>query len=446
MSTNWLELSTHQLHNSRRDVILGTVICSVFTFWLLKEQYPWVIQLWLASFSGVLISIYYFFSYFDFLFPHYKKNYSLKINTYLFLLFLGWAHWGYISIFIYPTTPTNISMFIAILVAGLSAGSVTVFLPSRRIVFCALTSILIPFAIGSYLHTLEFSKTLSVVTLLYCAVLLRAANQLHNVLYKQYVLALKNKNLLEELDAKNKDISENAKKAIVGDMASGLAHEVNNPLMTLMLEVELLEKKISHDKQIPTEKFLETFSHLKKNINRILEITKKLSHLYTKMKLEEFENIPFTKLIDSTLTSLNEQISTNAIAVETKIKTHQHLHCDPKEFSYALENIITNAIEACKDIQNERWIKLEADSKNEHIEIRIENNGPQIPKDQLEKIMHPFFSTRTLSGKLGLGLPIANSIIRNHRGSLSIDPSAPHTTFIIQMPIDIPTVAERSQV
>lgn len=446
MSTTWLELSTHQLQNSTRDVTLGTVICSGFTFWLLKEQYPGVIHLWFASFSLVLICIYYFFTGFDFLFYHHKKNYYFKIHAYLFFLFLGWAHWFYISVFLYPTTSAPTSMFIAILIAGLAAGSVTVFLPSRRIVVCALMSILIPFAIGSYLHTLEFSKTLSLVTLLYCAVLLRAANQLHNVLNKQHVLALKNKTLLEELDIKNKNISENAKKAIVGDMASGLAHEINNPLMTLMLEVELLEKKISQNQQIPVERFLETLSQLKKNINRILEITKKLSHLYSQTKFERLENIPFTTIINTTLTTLNEQISANDIEVDLRITTDPHLRCDPKEFSYAIENIITNAVEACKDISKDRWIKLRAENTNEHIEIRIENNGPHIPKEQLEKIMHPFFSTRTLSGKLGLGLPIANSIIRNHKGSLNIDENSPHTTFIIQMPIDTPTIIERSQV
>jgi signal transduction histidine kinase len=215
--------------------------------------------------------------------------------------------------------------------------------------------------------------------------------------------------------------------ALLGEISSGIAHEIRTPLGAIITGIKLIEKGIRN----PEEQTL-VFDLLKRETGRL---ERKVSELlsYARPRLP----LPTPTSLASLFEEVRMVLATNrelARGTEIKITLQPGLTTwplDADQIKEALLNICTNGLQALKGTGT---LTVEGKSFYEGVlEILIRDNGPGIPRDALPHIFKPFYSRRT--GGTGLGLAIAKDVIENHGGHITVT-SIPRlsTVFRITLP------------
>jgi PAS domain S-box-containing protein len=237
--------------------------------------------------------------------------------------------------------------------------------------------------------------------------------------------------LQEELIEKNK-------LAAVGQLAAGVAHELNTPLANIDLITEYL---LSYDDNV---------SILKKNLlkNELLDIKKEVK-LCGKIvqELLQFSRKIHLSLSKFSLKSLIQELISSAyfetefseknINIDSKIMEDIELVGDRSLLYQAFQNILRNAIDSFDDrIDRKPNIKINAVKEPDKFVINFKDNGIGIKKEDLPKIFEPFFTTKTIGQGTGLGLSIARGIIEKHKGKIIIKSiHGKGTELIVTLPL-----------
>jgi two-component system, NtrC family, sensor kinase len=240
---------------------------------------------------------------------------------------------------------------------------------------------------------------------------------------------------LKERDERLKDFTrkkfmESERLALVGQLAANVAHELNNPLQGIVTYSHLLLEKDSCDE--PTNQ------NIKKIViqaNRCRDIIRGLLDFSRQRKP------------DKTLSDINSILNDSISLVENQalfqnIKIVMHLDeslpkviIDPSQIVRVFINLVVNAAEAMEG-NGMLTITSRIDEFKQCIEVEVTDTGSGIPEENLEKIFDPFFTTKETGHGVGLGLAISYGIIKEHKGSISVDSEAGRgTTFTVRLPI-----------
>lgn len=222
----------------------------------------------------------------------------------------------------------------------------------------------------------------------------------------------------------------------IGEMAAGLAHEINNPLAIVIGNLEILEMELN-DKNVLDQ---DTKTIIKKAVNsasRITRIIKILRSLSVGSSEEGRKLTHIRTIVDDSLVLLQERILSNEIKLELKIANDLHLFCDSIQIEQVLINLLNNACDALESQPelNNKWIEVEAKSKENNIVINVSNNGTVITHDIIKKLFTPFFTTKPVGQGMGLGLVISRSIAVQHGGNLEASNNLGHTCFTLKIPL-----------
>lgn len=260
------------------------------------------------------------------------------------------------------------------------------------------------------------------------------------LLAKQIVILLQSKMRENQKEVLQRKIVEQEKKAaaasklaVLGEMSAGIAHEINNPLAIILAnsaELMLMAKQEVVNKDELT-KVAEGIERVSLRLARTVAALRSFSRDGECVKMEVFS---LDSIYSDTLELCRKKLSDQGV----QLRFNNHLpgvqiYCRPVEISQVLLNLLNNAIDAV----SEQEIKLvDWDTKffDGYIEISISNNGPMIPKDIRDKIMHPFFTTKAAGKGTGLGLSISQRIASSHGGSLILDDSSSSTKFVLKLP------------
>lgn len=235
-------------------------------------------------------------------------------------------------------------------------------------------------------------------------------------------------NLEEE---KQKTI-QNSKLATLGEMAAGLAHEVNNPLTIIFGYIRILEEELlSHENNY--EVMLKHVGLIKNAAQRAAKIVTNLKDFARDGSGDPFLDLPASQLISAVLDLCNERFKKNGIRLELDIVNDPNVYCRKIELSQVLLNLLFNAFDAIEEIK-EKWVKITAKEHKQYVEICIIDCGPGIPSDIAEKIFMPFFTTKKVGLGTGIGLSISQRIVLNHGGELFYDSSSNNTKFVVRLP------------
>ena len=198
-------------------------------------------------------------------------------------------------------------------------------------------------------------------------------------------------------------------------MAAELAHEIKNPLTSIKAAADLLSEGVYSSKLTDM---------IKQESERLNQLLKDFLML-TKTKQSNPVKIDVGKTIKRILETYRKKDK----EIEFIQKKDYVIYMDEKEFISAISNIIKNAFEWAKS-----KVKVVIDGTKDHIIIIVEDDGPGIPKEDINKIFEPFYTKRE-SGT-GLGLAIAKRIIVENQGYLFVDPNMKNgTRFVIQLPV-----------
>lgn len=255
----------------------------------------------------------------------------------------------------------------------------------------------------------------------------------------QYVLYIQDntekylqERLIKEQEAK---ILQSSKLASLGEMAAGVAHEINNPLAIINVAANKLSKLLKrNDITIPgIISSVETIEATVARISKIITVMRTISRESMEFRKEA---IPFIELIHDVFALCGERFKNNEVDLRLKITNSNQkssVFCDRVQLSQVLLNLLNNAYDATEGAK-ERWIEVRfwEDSQNDF--ICIENSGEKIRKDIVPKIFNPFFTTKEVGQGTGLGLSISKSIMDRHHGSIELAPNSRNTAFILKLP------------
>ena len=284
---------------------------------------------------------------------------------------------------------------------------------------------------------------------------------------------------LREINAKLTEakfsLVQSEKMAAIGQLAAGIAHEINNPMGFVSSNFEVLNKyfkRISKFLLYVNEKFQsKQFSENEEICKCGVEVEDKYKSLKLDLILNELDGIfidssdgiqRITEIVQSlrvfARSSADDEKDTNVLLtliqqvllitknetkyianVELDVPDDITLYCNRNQIGQVFVNILLNAAQAIKSQKQEGLgtIKISAIKINPDIMIRFEDDGPGIPKENLSKIFEPFFTTKEIGQGTGLGLSISYDIIVNkHNGSIEVQ-SEPGkgATFIVILPI-----------
>lgn len=229
---------------------------------------------------------------------------------------------------------------------------------------------------------------------------------------------------------------EQSKMASLGEMASEMAHEVNNPLMIIMGKSQLLQDKIS----TPNFDIVSCQSDLMQieiNCLRIDKLIKSLKSISRKADQDPFEDVSVFKLIDEAIEICKERFRKKRLNLYVRsdpiIDYTFTTKARPSEIVQVLVNLLNNSYDAICN-QDRGWIRINVSLAYEIYNIEVVDSGAKIEADVAKKMMSPFFTTKPTGKGTGLGLSVSKQIIENHYGELYYDPNGDNTRFVFTLP------------
>lgn len=268
---------------------------------------------------------------------------------------------------------------------------------------------------------------------------LENARQSLNELFNQ----VKDKNdelfkLNQELESKVKEKTQQvvhaARMVALGEMAAGVAHEINNPLTVIMATAKSVENGINNNRH-SSEEIIQRLHKIHVMGERINKIVKGLRLFSGNTAKDEMQKVSLTKILNETLVLCQERLKNNNIKLYIVSIPDIEIECRSVEISQVLLNLINNASDAIRDL-DQKWIAVEAKIINGMVEIKVTDSGTGIDSEIAGKIMQPFFTTKPVDQGTGLGLSISSGIIDDHNGRLWLDEEAKNTTFVLNVPVE----------
>jgi signal transduction histidine kinase len=222
---------------------------------------------------------------------------------------------------------------------------------------------------------------------------------------------------LVKLQQTQTQLIQSEKKASIGVLAAGVAHEINNPLNYIQggifaIENYVMERIPEHINDISP--YLEI---VKTGVLKSAKIVASLSH-YSRNGDFIYENCDVHSIIENCLMILNDKIDNKLTIRKEYTPTPFTYLCNEGEMHQVILNILLNAIDA---IENEGTIHISTKVANNSLEVSITDSGCGISPENLSKITDPFFTTKEAGKGTGLGLSIAQEIIENHGGKLAFE-------------------------
>ena len=235
---------------------------------------------------------------------------------------------------------------------------------------------------------------------------------------------------LEDLHAKT---VQTTKLAALGEMAGGIAHEINTPLSLILILADQIQDSLDDRESLDeAKKAAETISQ---TVLRISKIIKGLRTFARDGSNAEMENSSLVDVAEQTLQLCTQRMLGNAINFQflKPESTSALVRCRSVEISQVMLNLLNNAFDAVQD-QKEPWIRLEMKEAQDSVAFEVSNSGPQIPQSIREKLFQPFFTTKPPGKGTGLGLSISKGIVDQHHGKFFVDAESKFTKFVVELP------------
>ena len=240
-----------------------------------------------------------------------------------------------------------------------------------------------------------------------------------------------------ELRETQQQLIQSEKMASVGQLAAGVAHEINNPLGTILLYSHMLLEKLGAKDTRREE--LETVA---KEATRCRDIVRGLLDFARQRKLQS-EDIDLNKTLIEVLSLVSNQPSFKKVEVIKDLNPSLPLMSgDVVQLKEVFSNILSNAGEAMPK-GGKVTVASKFNGGGKTIEVSIHDTGHGISPENLNKIFMPFFTTKKIGQGTGLGLAIAYGIVKMHRGSIEVESKENEgTTFIVKLPVISSTPTE----
>jgi C4-dicarboxylate-specific signal transduction histidine kinase len=219
--------------------------------------------------------------------------------------------------------------------------------------------------------------------------------------------------------------------ATVGEMASGIAHELNNPLTSVIaLSRMLLDQGLQGDIQ-------EDVTYIHSEAQRAALIVKNMLTFARKHAAIK-QSTPVNKILEDVINIRSYEHKINNITVKTCLDPDlPEIKANYFQIQQVFLNIILNAENAVMELPgNNRLLSITTSRDGDCIRISFVDNGPGIPEENIDRVFDPFFTTKEVGKGTGLGLSICYGIVNSHGGRLKVtSQSEKGASFIVELPL-----------
>lgn len=231
-------------------------------------------------------------------------------------------------------------------------------------------------------------------------------------------------------------IQQTEKLVAVGQLAAGVAHEINNPLGVILCHTDIIKENNEDD-----EETLHDISIIERHTENCKRIVADLLD-FSRGRESRIERqlASVNEIVEGVLSMVGQQFKKKQIRLNYNLdKTLPHCSVDSRGIQQVLVNLIMNAVQA---IEDRGKISISTRTKDNNVLIEIDDDGPGINKEVLDKIFDPFFSTKEQGKGTGLGLSVSYGIIHEHNGEIKVQSTPGHgARFTVIIPLSRKSLA-----
>lgn len=276
----------------------------------------------------------------------------------------------------------------------------------------------------------------------------------------------------EQLKSTQSQLLQQEKMASIGQLAAGVAHEINNPMGFITSNLgalgkyterfnsfvaavdeelaasgvtpELRESLLARKKKLKIDFMLEDIpSLLAETLNGAERVKKIVQDLkgFSRIDSAEYATVDLNQCLESTINIIGNNLK-SGVRLTTEFGAIPNVTCLPQQLNQVFMNLLQNAAQA---IEGEGDIRVRTADDNGNVSVEIADNGCGIAPEHLARIFEPFFTTRPVGKGAGLGLSIAYDIVKKHGGELTVESEVGKgSTFRIRIPLEPPKQDEAS--
>jgi C4-dicarboxylate-specific signal transduction histidine kinase len=239
---------------------------------------------------------------------------------------------------------------------------------------------------------------------------------------------------LDELRRSHTDVVRAERLAAVGELAGGVAHEINNPLMIILGQVHLLLQSQDHDAVLTGLKVIDGATKRAANIVRELVLFAERSPLRrARCKVSD--------QIYKVLSLHQSRLEGARITVQTEFEEVPEIWADSNQLQEALFHLVQNAEQAMSTARGSGTLVIRVRPAGDGVRIEVSDDGPGVAPDDLARVFNPFFTTKAPGEGRGLGLSVAHSVVAEHDGRLwAENRPGGGAMFVIELPGGVPVV------
>jgi signal transduction histidine kinase len=245
---------------------------------------------------------------------------------------------------------------------------------------------------------------------------------------------------LRELQNAQSSLIQAGKLAALGEVSSGLAHELNNPLTVVAGYIELIRGALQagQSSTLDLDELEDYLQKMERNVRRMKLIIRHIMEFARESKPVK-QPTPLNSVIEKSFILINEQLRLKKIDIRMDLCPALMAQIDELRMEQVFINLLTNARDAILEAHGEAGGTIQIRSRvlsGSELEIEISDNGIGMTEEIKNRIFNPFFTTKEVGKGTGLGLSISHGIVQDHGGSIScVSEKGKGTTFRIRLPL-----------
>lgn len=230
------------------------------------------------------------------------------------------------------------------------------------------------------------------------------------------------------------NFTQTAKLASLGEMAAGIAHEINNPMTIIQGRAQQILNATSMQ-PVDITRISEVAENIVKNVQRVAKIIRGLRAFARFNGDTEFQPASLDEIILETLDLCAERFKVHAVELRF-VGADKGIQVSARgtQISQVLLNLLNNAFDAVSEKLSNRWVEIKVTEKENIVQICVTDCGSGISPEISERLFQPFFTTKSVDRGTGLGLSISHGIVADHGGRIYLDRTSTNTKFVIELP------------